>query len=288
MIKLMQGDCLERMKEIPDGSVDMILTDVPYLVSRKTNFKTIKDYTKIKGETEYSCMSFGDWDKDFDLKLYVEECMRILKEGKSMVIWSAWQQLNEIDSYVVDYLPKSKSGSSRIGIWEKSNPSVFNMQRMAIQPFEFFIWHRKGSNWTFNNQQEKYIDKSGTERQIPERHYFRESCVQGGHPTAKPLSIFESLIKTYTNKGDVVFDGCVGGGTTAIACENTGRKFIAIEKDMYVCACPGSGLLLCGSQARDVHVELRGFQDLGGHLLEASLRPAFDEDIVHAPMPRPR
>ena len=213
----------------------MVLSDIPYLESKDTNFKTIKDYTKKSGETEYCCMNFGEWDKNFDVETYIKECLRILKPSKSMIIWCSWQQLNEIDKHVKKHLPKSKRGSARIGIWEKSNPSVFNMQRMAIQPYEFFIWHRKASKWTFNNQSDVYKDDKGIERGKPERHYFKHSCVQGGHPTSKPTKIFEYLIKTYTNENDIVFDGVLGGGTTVEACINTNRQYIAceLEKEWY-------------------------------------------------------
>lgn len=217
---LLHVDTLEKLPQIESDSVDMVLTDVPYLISRKTNFKSIKDFTKREGETKYSCMDFGTWDEEFDLSTYIKECCRILKPSRSIVVWAAWQQLKEIDDCIKGALSK-KSGSPRIGIWEKSNPSVFNMQRMAIQPFEFFIWNRKGSNWIFNNQ---HLPQA-------ERHLFKHSCITGGHPTAKPLPIFEYLIKTYTNEGHIVFDGVVGGGTTAVAAHNTGRKYICCEKD---------------------------------------------------------
>lgn len=231
--RIYNEDCLEGMKRIPDNSVDMILTDIPYLISQETNFKTIKDFTKKQGETEYNCMDFGEWDKEFDVKTYIKECCRILKPSRSIIVWSAWQQLKEVDDYIKETL-KNKSGSPRIGIWEKANPSVFNMQRMAIQPYEFFIWNRKGSNWTFNNQREKRIENEN-EIQTAERHYYKHGCIQGGHPTAKPTSIFEDLIKTYTNKGDVVFDGLIGGGTTAVACVNTSRNYIGFELDKHYC-----------------------------------------------------
>jgi len=232
--KIYNMDCLVGMKDIESNSVDMVLTDIPYLISRKTNFKSIKDFTKKEGETEYSCMNFGEWDKEFDVKAYISECCRILKPSRSIIVWSAWQQLKEVDDYIKEFL-KNKSGSPRIGIWEKSNPSVFNMDKMAIQPYEFFIWNRKGSNWKFNNQRGKNVNQKGVETQIAERHHFRHGCIQGGHPTAKPVLIFEDLVKTYTDENDIVFDGLVGEGTTAVACINTNRNFICFELDKGHC-----------------------------------------------------
>jgi DNA modification methylase len=163
--KVYNDNAFNILKSMSDNSVDFVLTDIPYLISRKTNFKSIKNYTKKQGETEYSCMDFGEWDKEFDVKKYIEECCRILKPSRSIVVWSAWQQLKEIDDYIKECL-KNKAGSPRIGIWEKSNPSVFNMDKMALQPYEFFIWNRKGSNWTFNNQRGKYIDDKEQKEQF--------------------------------------------------------------------------------------------------------------------------
>lgn len=218
-------------KKIESNSVDFVLTDIPYLISKKQNFKNIMEHQAKDGKSDYCCMDFGEWDKEFDVDTYIKECYRILKPSRSIIVWSAWQQLNNIENIYKTFIKGKDYGGRRIGIWEKANPSVFNMQRMALQPYEFFIWNRKGSNWIFNNQNEKYTDKKGVERQKAERHYFKHGCIHGGHVNAKPISIFEYLIKTYTNEGDIVFDGVVGGGTTAIACKNTNRKFIVNDMD---------------------------------------------------------
>jgi len=137
------------------------------------------------------------------------------------VFFCAWQQLNKIKELYTKYLPKKLQREPRIGVWEKSNPSVFNMQRMAIQPFEFFIWFGIGSNVTFNNQ------NNGK----PERHYFRTATQRGLHPTLKPIELMEYLIKTYTNERETVLDFTMGSGTTNLACERLNRMGIGIEKE---------------------------------------------------------
>ena len=227
MVKLYNGDCLEVMdKLIAEGiKVDMVLADIPYEISRKTNFKTIKDFTKNKGETEYSCMDFGEWDKGFNLEESIKSSLFLLNDKRSMIIFSAWQQLQEINNIYVNNISKAKKREPRIGVWEKTNPSVFNMQRMAIQPYEFFIWLGKGSNLIFNNQ--NIID----EKVKPERHYFKTATQRGLHPTLKPVEIMEHLIKTYTNENDTVLDFTMGSGSTGVACKNTNRNFIGIEFD---------------------------------------------------------
>ena len=221
MIDLKQGDCLELMKDSPDGSVDLILTDIPYLCGRKTNFKTIKDYTKKSGETKYSCMDFGEWDKAFDLEKFVSESIRVLKKPSSMIVYCNWKQLNDIHELYKKYTKKTLQREPRIGVWQKTNPSVFNMQRMAIQPYEFFIWLGVGKNMTFNNQ------RNGK----PERLYFESATQRGYHPTLKNVKQLEHLVRTYTNEGDTVLDSCMGSGSTGVACMNTNRNFIGIELD---------------------------------------------------------
>ena len=93
-IELKHGEFQSIMPTIKNKSVDFVLVDIPYEIARETNFKSIKDFTKKEGETEYSCMNFGDWDKDFDIDLAMKESIRVIKEGKSIVFFCAWQQLS--------------------------------------------------------------------------------------------------------------------------------------------------------------------------------------------------
>jgi len=221
-IDLRYGKFQDEIKTIPTKSVDLILVDIPYEIARETNFKSIKDYTKKQGETEYSCMKFGEWDKDFDIELAMQESLRVIKEGRSMIFFCSWQQLEELRKLYVKYLPKKSQREPRIGVWEKSNPSVFNMQRMAIQPFEFFIWFGIGSNVIFNNQNEGK----------PERHYFKTATQRGFHPTLKPVEIMNHLIETYTNENDIVLDFTMGSGTTMVSCVEKNRNGIGIEMEL--------------------------------------------------------
>lgn len=223
-------NCFDGLAQLEDESVDFILTDIPYLISRKTNFKQMKQYLrKNKEENGYEGMEFGEWDKAFDVERYIQECCRVLKKGRSMVVFCSWQQLKEVDDYVKAYLGK-ETGSSRIGVWEKTNPAIFNMDKMPLNTFEFFVWNRKGKNWVFHNQRGKRVNKN-KEVQIPERFIFQYPVVVGGHQTAKPVGLFEDLIRTFTDEEQVVFDGVAGGGTTAISALKNNRKFICFEND---------------------------------------------------------
>ncbi len=236
--KIYNCDYKQKISLIKDESVDMILTDIPYLISKPTNLKTIKNYSKLDGSSSWNGMDFGDWDISFDVEDYIKHCTRILKPSSSIIVWASWQQLELIDCLIKYYL-KSSKGEPRIGIWKKTNPPVFNMDKMALQPYEFFIWNRKGSNWTFNNQNGKYIDDKKV-RQHPEIHFYEHKSpsnitLEGKHKAAKPKALFSWLIHTYTNKKDIIFDGCMGGGTTAIAAIETKRKFIGFEIKKEYC-----------------------------------------------------
>lgn len=240
-------DYKEKIWAIPDESIDMILTDVPYEISKRTNLKSIKNHGKIDGESKWGGMEFNCDSQEFDMNDYIFHCCRILKPSSSIVVWASWQQLKEIDDLIKQHLGKEK-GEPRVGIWRKTNPSVFNMDKMALQPYEFFVWNRKGSNVIFNNQNGKYIDTDKV-RQHPEIHFYDYSSpnnktIAGKHENAKPVEILEWLIYTYTNmfndknEKSIIFDGCIGGGSSAIAALRTKRDFIGFEinKDYYLVA----------------------------------------------------
>lgn len=230
----------DKISLIKDESIDMVLTDIPYLISKPTNLRSIKNYSKLDGTSSWHGMKFGDWDVSFDIEDYLYHCTRILKPSSSIIVWSSWQQLELIDC-IIKYFLKDSKGEPRIGIWKKTNPAIFNMDKMALQPYEFFIWNRKGSNFVFNNQNGKYIDIGDkTVRQHPEIHFYEQpspsnKSLEGKHETAKPKPLFEWLILTYTNKNDIVFDGCMGGGTTAVAVVETNRQFVGFEIDKDYC-----------------------------------------------------
>ena len=223
MINLINWDCLKEMKKMESESVDFILTDVPYDISKKNNFKSIKNYTKkTEWDSEYNWIDFGEWDKNvFDLEKYIEELLRVMKNGTSAFIWCSHQQLQLIEEYYKKYCPKSKQWATRIWVWQKTNPSVFNMDKMPINPFEFWIWFRKWSKWTFNKRE----DWKAT------RLYWENSYAVWPHPTQKRVDICEDIIKTFSNEWDIIFDWVMWSWTTWLACKNLNRDFIWIELD---------------------------------------------------------
>ena len=229
-MKLMQGDCLERMKEIPDGSVDMVLTDPPYgttackwdtVIDLPVMWDQIGDVLKPDGAcvltasqpfTSKLVMSNPKWFKhswvweknagsNFGAMKY-----QPMKEHEDILVFCA-----KSPTYNPQMQPRSESGRAMIAAGVKSKAS-------------------KGSD-VYGGLNQGY-DNSGQNQELRfPRSIQRFNRERGHHPTQKPVALMEYLIRTYTNPGDTVLDFTMGSGTTGVACVNTGRKFIGIEID---------------------------------------------------------
>ena len=221
-MELKFGDCLDKLTEISDASVDMILTDLPY------------------GTTACS------WDSIIPLDKLWEQYNRVVKENAAMV-FTASQPFTTI-------LASSNIKNFRYEwIWQKpqgTNP--MNAKIMPLKSHENILVFYK-TKPTYNPQMAKgtpyggfksetstigevYGRAKSVHRDNPEGTRYPKTILsfkqeKGLHPTQKPIPLMEYLIKTYTNEGDVVLDSTMGSGTTGVACLNTSRKFIGIEKD---------------------------------------------------------
>lgn len=223
MISLMLGDCLERMKEIPSGSIDMVLADPPY------------------GTT--ACK----WDSVIDLPLMWEQLNRVIKPNGAIVL-TATQPFTSA-------LVASNLNMFRYDwVWDKpAGTGFFNAKKMPIRSHEtILVFYSKLP--TYNPQKttghprktaKKKVVRSevyGKDISLPyydstERFprsvqtFSSDKRFSNHHPTQKPLALMEYLIKTYTNEGDTVLDFTAGSFTTGVACINLNRKFIGIELD---------------------------------------------------------
>lgn len=206
-------DCLEGMKRIQDGSVDAIITDPPYNISRDNNFHTMGR----------AGIDFGEWDKDFDLTSWIKVAEPLLKKGGNIVIFNDWKNM----SYIVEELELNGFQIKDLIRWRKTNAMPRNRDRRFITDYEVALWAvKKGGKWTFNRISDTY--------EIPEivgSLTPRSEKYSGGHKTQKPVYVMEWLLERLTEIGDTVLDPFMGSGTTGIACLNTNRNFIGFELD---------------------------------------------------------
>ena len=227
-MNLMLGDCLERMKEIPDGSVDMILADPPY------------------GTT--ACK----WDSVIDLALMWEQLKRIIKPNRATVLFGSQPFTSvlitsNLKMFKYEWIwEKSKSGSAFTAKYRPVNKHenilVFGKGTLLYNPILTkgtpYSRNHDVSECDVNNHgigfNRKVVKTENTGFRYPitvqrfQQKWRRQDQI---HPTQKPVALMEYLIRTYTQEGETVLDFVMGSGTTGIACKNTGRNFIGIEKD---------------------------------------------------------
>ena len=223
-IKLYKGDCLEIMKEIPDKSVDMILCDLPY------------------GTT--ACK----WDVIIPLDKLWEQYNRIIKKDRAIVLFgsepfSSMLRMSNIKNYKYDWIWNKKLAGN--GIFAKRQPlkiheivSVFNSKIYMPQMTKGKMRRKLTNNPLISEinggdgikkAKETYNDLYYP---ISIQEFTLANLRKGRlHPTQKPVELLEYLIKTYTNENEIVLDNCMGSGSTGVACLNTNRRFIGIEKD---------------------------------------------------------
>ena len=215
--KIYNMDCLEGMKLIPDKSVDLVLTDIPFNISKDNNFKTMKDRTGRNG------IDFGEWDKDFN-ESQLSVLQSKIKNGGSIIIFHSFDQYAILKNVFDEMVFKDEI------VWEKTNPMPRNRDRRYVSNIETASWYvsQKGK-WTFNRQSGNY-----------DSCVFRYPSESGGgferyHPCQKNLKLIQQLILRHSNENDTVLDPFVGSGTTAVACINTNRNYIGFELSEEYC-----------------------------------------------------
>ena len=210
--------CFDLLPRIPSNSIDLILIDPPYEISRPTNFQSGEETGRDTDRFRIS-MDFGEWDKNFTgLEVVIKEGYRILRQGGTMIcfydLWKIETLKNLYDS--------NKFKQVRFIEWVKTNPVPINSKiNYLTNAREVAVSAVKGSKPTFNSSYDNglysYPICAGKERTI--------------HPTQKPLSLITDLVLKHSNEGDVVLDCFMGSGTTGVACKNTNREFIGMELD---------------------------------------------------------
>ena len=225
--KLLNGDCLELMKNIPDKSIDCIITDLPY-----------------------SQTSRNKWDNIIPFEPLWTQYKRITKDNAAIVLFANGM-------FTAELMMSNKEMWKYNLIWEKTQPTGFlNSKKMPLRSHEdICVFYRKQP--TYNPQMTdghvrkvskaqhhvtaketndygkyNFVDYDSTKRYPKSVWTFAKDTQKHAlHPTQKPLALIEELVKTYTNQGDIVLDSCAGSNTTGLACKNLNRRYIGIELD---------------------------------------------------------
>lgn len=203
-VKLMQGDCLDRMKEIEAGSVDMVLTDPPYGMDFQSNRRTVMNkFDKIKNDKELS------W-----LDAFVDECHRVMSENSAIYIFCSWHKL---DQFKVSIERRFKL--KNMIVWVKNNHGSGDLKGGYAPKHEIIFYASKGRVLNRGKRMPDviYADKIASKNLV--------------HPTEKNISMLEVFVNQHSDQGRTILDPFMGSGTTGLACVNTGRNFIGIELD---------------------------------------------------------
>lgn len=226
-LKLIHGDCLDKMKDIPDKSIDMILCDLPYGVTQN--------------------------DKDIQLPFIElwDNYNRIIKDNGAILLFGQ-------GIFYIDLVNSNRKMFRYDLIWDKELVSGFlNANRMPLRQHEqIAVFYKKlptynpqflkgkplhGKGFSYktkeitNNNYGKFgvteDTRKGSTNKYPKSilHFPKTHPSKSVHITEKPVKLLEYLVKTYTNEGDTVLDNCMGSGSTGVACVNTNRNFIGIE-----------------------------------------------------------
>lgn len=211
MYQLLHGDCLELMKDIPDKSIDLIVTDPPYLIKYKTNYRKDKKHdfcSEILNDDNYDCVSN-----------YIKECYRILKNDTAMYMFCNCDRVD----FFKQQLEEAGFTIKNMIIWVKNNWTAGDLKAQFGKQYEIMFLVNKGRK-CFNGK-----------RLTDVWNFDRVAGKNQLHQNQKPVDLLEQCILKHSDENDIVFDGFMGSGSTGVACFNTNRNFIGVElnEDYY-------------------------------------------------------
>lgn len=227
LIDLKQGDCLELMKDILDGSIDMILCDLPYGTTA-CKWDTVipfeplwEQYKRIIKDNGVICL-FGS-----------EPFSTELRHSNLKMFRYDWIWFKNMKTGFASAKYQPMKSHEIISVFYKKTP-VYNPQKRkrTTQPSG-----NKKTDWgeCYGGFKTDSKPNNQTDYVLPNTVIDFIKCIHAPetryHPTQKPVSLLKYLVKTYTNEGDTVLDNCMGSGSTGVACVNTGRNFIGMELD---------------------------------------------------------
>ena len=203
--KIYNQDCLEGMKLVNGKSIDMIITDPPYLMNYKSN-------RRIKQEKFDYIMN--DINSEEMIIKYIEECFRILKDNTAIYLFCSWHHIDFFKQEFEKYF-KLKN----LIVWNKNNHGSGDLKGAYAPKHELILYGHKGRSLFREKRIPDVIDFP----KVPSKQLL--------HPTEKPVGLLELFIKNSSDKDNIIFDGFIGSASTVITCLNTGRQYIGFELD---------------------------------------------------------
>ena len=227
--EILLGDCLELMKDIPSGSIDMILCDLPYGTTA-CKWDTIIPFEPLWREYErlikpngaivlFSAQPFTTKLIGSNIELFKYNWVWVKDKGANFGV-AKYRPINIVEDVCVFYSGVANYYPQKYDAGYKKNKGGKNTQIKGV-------YGQNGFKWSYDDSTMQF-PKSTLFFATPKHNDEQNGSL---HPTQKPVALFEYLIKTYTNEGDLILDNCAGSGTTAIACLNTNRQFIVMEKE---------------------------------------------------------
>lgn len=219
-----QQNCLDGLKAMESGVVDLIFTDPPYYQNRAGNVTGLKNHKDVVTEFKFDGFSSEEEYLSFMEKV-LTECYRVCKEGASGYLWCG----DDYVSFLNRIIEKVGFKFRKVIHWHKSNPfPAINSRKMFANSMELCIHFSKGSPKTWNY------------KGVNEMHNFIEAPICMGaerteHETQKPLRVCQPYIEISSNPGDLILDPFMGSGTTAMAAINLNRRFVGFEVEDRYC-----------------------------------------------------
>jgi site-specific DNA-methyltransferase (adenine-specific) len=208
-VTLYHGDCFDVMAEMPDESIDCVITDPPY-----TDFVHKNSMSNRSGKPAKEI----DFESFTDEKLY-EAFLQMSRLTKSWVV----STLAYEHAFKFEHTPPQGLVMKRIGVWVKNNPMpqlTADRPGQGWEPIAYLHKVNKPSTWNAGGSHGNYVSNLATPT---------------GHPTPKPIQMVSDFVERFTNAGDIILDPFAGGGTTLLAARNLGRKIIAVEYEEKYC-----------------------------------------------------
>lgn len=215
---LYKGDCLEEMKKIADGSIDMILCDLPYGTTRNKWDSIIpledlwREYKRIcRGAIVLTAQA------PFD---------KVLGASNLAMLRYEWIWRKEAGTGFLNAKKAPLKDHENVLVFYDKPPTYNPQMRTGFKPYKI---KKGGETSNYNASGSVTTESEGERYPLTVLEFPRDK--EKVHPTQKPVALMEYMIRTYTSQGDTIMDNCMGSGTTGVACANTGRKFVGIERE---------------------------------------------------------